>query len=665
MSCDIVGHSGESGLEIQRDRIAAINELVGHVMASSGEARIIWASGGDGGHVAFGGTGLARQAVDLIVALRRWSASSGVPLRVVASRGVASCIDGADGRPQLVGHGINFAGRLLQRGDDKNVVVSHAFRETVESADLEDVQFHDESVIELPYFGAQKICVLTVTGEFRSFGVTSATTDDRVALEAAIRRTGTGLEALYRAKRLLQLNPDDRQATDALVTLAERRDLAPESADVAELILDRDFGTDFIRGAHLVERRQGELICRHGEEGATMFLVLRGELGGFAKLGPEERTEIAAPDFKFEPGALVGELAFALKRPRTATIWSLQDAALLAFSYADLVNSSVNDDVRHQLEEAVNRTIRARIVEHVGRTAPYLAGVGGPLDDTEATWLKLRRGSRLISRKWREHPRLTPESESIGGHGLCLLVSGALESTTGSGRRLDGNDQPLVYVDLPGEMLWRTAEYALGGDVMLLVVHHDVLLEFGPTKYREIVARVQDHLDGDGEPQQQHGAAERARDAVFVSYSHADRAYLDMLKTHLEPYVRDRALTLWSDETIAPGARWLQELETALASCSVAVLLVSPKFLASRFITTRELPPILRAAEEEGLTIVWIPVSDSAYEQTAIRDYQAAHDPSRPLDSLRTSDRNKALVKICRAIGEVAGRASPVSKTRA
>jgi hypothetical protein len=134
-----------------------------------------------------------------------------------------------------------------------------------------------------------------------------------------------------------------------------------------------------------------------------MFLVLAGELGGFAGTSVPDELDISAPEFRFAAGSLCGELAFALKRPRTATIWCLQDTAMLAFSYGELVEASPDPDVRQQLREAVNRTIRPRIVEHVARTAPYLAGGGGPLLETEATWSRLRRSSRLVSFAWPEN----------------------------------------------------------------------------------------------------------------------------------------------------------------------------------------------------------------------------------------------------------------------
>jgi hypothetical protein len=57
----------------------------------------------------------------------------------------------------------------------------------------------------------------------------------------------------------------------------------------------------------------------------------------------------------------------------------------------------------------------------------------------------------------------------------------------------------------------------------------------------------------------------------------------------------------------------------------------------------QELPEILEAAGRHELRIVWVCISDCLWQQTAIGDIQAAHDPSRPLDALGKAKRSKVL----------------------
>jgi len=139
-------------------------------------------------------------------------------------------------------------------------------------------------------------------------------------------------------------------------------------------------------------------------------------------------------------------------------------------------------------------------------------------------------------------------------------------------------------------------------------------------------------------------------DQVFISYSHKDKRWHDDLDTHLRPYLRGGSIVSWSDEQIAPGSEWFKEIQSALANSKVAVLLVSPDFLASDFIHEHELGPLLKEAEQGGVKILWVPVRESAYKQTPLKKYQAVFDPGKPLAGMTKAKRDQAWVKICEEI---------------
>jgi TIR domain len=133
----------------------------------------------------------------------------------------------------------------------------------------------------------------------------------------------------------------------------------------------------------------------------------------------------------------------------------------------------------------------------------------------------------------------------------------------------------------------------------------------------------------------------------FCSYSHKDKKWLERLQTMLKPLVRNSTISVWDDTIIPVGGKWKEQIEGALAAAKAAVLLVSSNFLGSDFIAEHELPPLLEAAEKQGLVILWVYVSSCLYDETEIKNYQAAHDIAKPLNSLKLAERDALLAEMC------------------
>jgi WD40 repeat protein len=153
-----------------------------------------------------------------------------------------------------------------------------------------------------------------------------------------------------------------------------------------------------------------------------------------------------------------------------------------------------------------------------------------------------------------------------------------------------------------------------------------------------------------------------ARDFIFISYSHADRNWVNRLGIFFKPFAWGRSYKdggrLWADPYIQTGDRWHREITDALGRTRIAVLLVSQNFLASDFITREELPPILAGARSNEIALVCIPIGSSVVDLSIpeLLVYQWPRPHNQPLDTLKPSARSAELGAVFRDIYELATR---------
>jgi hypothetical protein len=164
------------------------------------------------------------------------------------------------------------------------------------------------------------------------------------------------------------------------------------------------------------------------------------------------------------------------------------------------------------------------------------------------------------------------------------------------------------------------------------------------------------NIPNDGKTQKKHSPIRKDGKAitksVFVSYSHKNRNWFDKFTPHLKVLSDNNLLTIWDDTKIMSGVKWREEIQKALSTANIALLLVTPDFLASDFIKNVELPELYKAAEERDLTILWVAILPSMYEATYISEFQSANDPSRPLADLAPAKARQQIIQICKKVLE-------------
>ena len=155
---------------------------------------------------------------------------------------------------------------------------------------------------------------------------------------------------------------------------------------------------------------------------------------------------------------------------------------------------------------------------------------------------------------------------------------------------------------------------------------------------------------------------------IFISYSHQDEAWKERVVRHLrvlEPVDVDT----WDDRRIAAGTGWEEEIGNAIATCDVALLLISAHFLTSRFILGQEVPPLLQRREEQGIRVIPVIVSPCVWDRIPwLKSIQARPKDGKPLSGMSGHDADAALAALAEEIaalgdtlspGRVAGQALP------
>src|SRR3954469_6382207 len=94
--------------------------------------------------------------------------------------------------------------------------------------------------------------------------------------------------------------------------------------------------------------------------------------------------------------------------------------------------------------------------------------------------------------------------------------------------------------------------------------------------------------------------------SYFLSYAHADEDDVKRFNEVFRPQLATSAhykYERWMDTDILPGEDWNLKIKAALEQCHFGVLLVSPNFLSSKYITEVELAALLAKPMVVPLTL--------------------------------------------------------------
>lgn len=200
----------------------------------------------------------------------------------------------------------------------------------------------------------------------------------------------------------------------------------------------------------------------------------------------------------------------------------------------------------------------------------------------------------------------------------------------------------------PDHLILNTAITAMEqhSDRQVILVSKDLSLRI---KARSLGIQAEDYLIVNDHLKE--GDEQIIKNRVFISYSHNDVLYLDRIKVHLKPLIKQKKIDLWDDTKIKTGDLWKYKIEEALRHARIAVLLISADFLASEFIINDELPPILDKYKNEGTEIMPLIVKHSRFlRDIRLSKFQAVNNPLFPLISLSESECESIYAKLAEDI---------------
>ncbi len=143
---------------------------------------------------------------------------------------------------------------------------------------------------------------------------------------------------------------------------------------------------------------------------------------------------------------------------------------------------------------------------------------------------------------------------------------------------------------------------------------------------------------------------------IFISYSRKNLDLLEEFRIHLRGLFDEENLIFWTDNEVKPDQKWDREIQNALKNCNIAVMLISPTFLASEYIRDVEIPILLdrRESGQIKLAVLYLITSvvdqkDAAFKinlhgrerSIKLTDYQGLNTPDPPIAKF-TNDNERA-----------------------
>jgi hypothetical protein len=147
---------------------------------------------------------------------------------------------------------------------------------------------------------------------------------------------------------------------------------------------------------------------------------------------------------------------------------------------------------------------------------------------------------------------------------------------------------------------------------------------------------------------------------VFIAYARADWKWLEKTSTQLRVLEPSMDISVWSDKEIGGGDEWLVNIEEAISRASLAILLISARFLTSDFILRKEVPDLLARKSKDDLPILLILIRDCAWKRVPwLEEMQIRPNGAKPLANYSTAKADTHLADITDEVAQLLEKNAP------
>jgi CheY-like chemotaxis protein len=116
---------------------------------------------------------------------------------------------------------------------------------------------------------------------------------------------------------------------------------------------------------------------------------------------------------------------------------------------------------------------------------------------------------------------------------------------------------------------------------------------------------------------------------MMISYAHKDEKLRQAFDEHLALLKKRRLIDVWQDRLIRPGGNWAADIDDGMRAAQIILMLVSPAFFASGYITGVELTLALKRQERGETALIPVILREGDYTGAPF-----SHLKELPIDGL-------------------------------